>query len=182
MTILDAVPYEPLSREDQQLIEILAHLPQRMVKHHHDHHLSQFVLYEISKGFGLSKAIYLVDNPDFDHLRGIAGYCNKEMQVSHNDIWSNLDSVRGEIVEKPFHENVKKHLTESFKRKQGEFSNLQELHDIGVKMGMENPACLVWDGRNGNHGVFVFEKGSQVGVWRYSLLGKIISLLSLCGL
>lgn len=186
MTILDTVPYEPLSREDQQLVEILAHLPHHIVKHHYDDHLSNFVLYEISKGFGLTKAAYMVDNPDFDHLRGVAGYCNKQMQTPHSDIWSNIESVRGDLIQKPFQDNIGKHMGQSVKRKQvpgaESVAHLQELSDLAKTWGMENPACLVWESKHGNHGVFVFEKGSQIGVWRYSLLGRIVALLSLCGL
>ena len=64
-----------LERQNRMLHH-LAQLPRLMIDVHGRDNISEFILHELCSEpcFNLRKAAYLVDNPDFNCLRGVAGF------------------------------------------------------------------------------------------------------------
>src|SRR3990167_7100649 len=68
------------SPRHHQVLSSLSRLPRKIVAFHNTNYTAQFVLHEIALRdcFNLGKAAYFVDNPDFDCLRGVAGYDSQD--------------------------------------------------------------------------------------------------------
>ena len=58
----------------------LSTLPQKILSLHGRADLAEFVLRDLchERCFNLKKAAFFIDNPDFNHLKGIAGFCHEE--------------------------------------------------------------------------------------------------------
>ena len=58
------------------LLQKLSHLPKKIVALEGLEHTPSFVLHELcnESAFNLSKAAFFIDNPDFNHFKGIAGF------------------------------------------------------------------------------------------------------------
>src|SRR3972149_6861847 len=89
------------------LLEYLSSLPKKMLSIQHYDNIPGFVLHDLclSKNFNITKAAYLVDNPDFNCLRGVTGFCKDEAYQSC-DIWDAPEDFSKHILKCPFHEKV----------------------------------------------------------------------------
>ena len=66
---------------------VLSILPQQILSHSWNENMSEFVLHEICNQSVLTtKAAFLVDNPDFDCLKGVAGYSTDEAYATDTDL------------------------------------------------------------------------------------------------
>src|SRR5476649_202396 len=66
----------------------LAGLPERMVSTHEYENLAEFIIHELSSSACLNfkKVAFLVDNPDFNYLKGVAGIAENE-RFSADSVW-----------------------------------------------------------------------------------------------
>ena len=65
---------------EKNLLYHVGSLSRSMVNHHMRHELAAFVLHELcsKNAFGLGKAAYFVNNPDFRCLKGVTGFHHNE--------------------------------------------------------------------------------------------------------
>ena len=63
------------------------------------------------------KLVELIDNPDFDHLKGVASFTKEECPLHQEDIWQNPESFAHDMSAAPYHHDIKKVLKTSLKRK-----------------------------------------------------------------
>ena len=127
-----------LDKNYYRLVDHLSRLPHKILRYHHLDSLLELVLHELSgeSGFRLKKAVYLVDNPDFDHLVGAAGFSSDDSLPDETDVWSCSGSFQGAC----FHKEVKKISRNSLKLKNDDFSNLTEdIKEIVDSVGIKNP-------------------------------------------
>jgi len=169
--------------EQLQVVERISYLPHKILQNHHIHGLSQLILHELghSNCFGLKRAVYLVDNPDFDHLIGAAGFCHKECEFHQPDLWKAPTSFAKDMKFAYFHNDMKKLVLPSLKRKDINLHDANEIKVLGQWTGMENPQSISWNMKHGNHGILIFEKDSDLSPWKQELLRNAVALLSLCG-
>ena len=87
-------PHDEFSDEYYNLIKNLSKLPHRILQNYHLAALSEIILHELGHKdcFDFKRAVYLVDNPDFDHLVGVAGFCNGECKHHKSDLWDCPDN------------------------------------------------------------------------------------------
>lgn len=172
----------PLNDYERSLIDTIAGLPRKILRYHHLTGLSQLVMHELGHegGFGLEKATYLIDNPDFDHLLGVAGFAKEECHLHENDIWHNPHDFCEHMREARFHNKVRSILNNSFKKRDINLHDAQDLVALGKEMGMKNPAFFEWDMKYDNHGIFLYDQDEKICVWRHGLLKNISALLSMC--
>lgn len=166
--------------ERLQLIEHLSHLPHKILQNHDLHGLSQLVLHELGHHycFGLTRAVYLIDNPDFDHLVGAAGFCHKECQLHKPDLWTEPNCFAKDMKLATFHNDMKKLILPSFRRKDIDLHDANEVRELGCWAGMENPQSVCWHMKHGNHGILIFEAGENFSSWKRELLRNAVALLS----
>jgi hypothetical protein len=167
---------------DKILLEQLVALPQRILKHHEVDDLAQIVLHSLShpQGFGLKRATYLMDNPDFDHLKGVASFTDDECKHHKEDIWQAPESFKDDMIEAPYHHSIKKFLDVSLRKKDIDLHSSQDIKELGKILGMDDPLFFSWHMRHGNHGLLIFEQGKALDLWQTHLLNNFAALLSMC--
>jgi hypothetical protein len=161
--------------EQYLLVDSLSQVPHKILKNYHLESLSQMVLHELGHQgcFGFNKAVYFIDNPDFDHLIGVAGFCKADCKHHKNDMWSNPDSFSGDMKCANFNNDIRKIALKC---------NSFDLRELGKSAGMKNPEFFRWDMKHGNHGILMFEQGKELSSWNKNLLMNAAALLSLCGI
>lgn len=173
------------SVEDYKLTSNLSSLLHKVLNYHDVDGLSEMVLHELGHDncFGLKRATYLVDNPDFDHLLGVAGYCKKDCSCHKKDLWQDPYSFQSDMKSAEYHNQIQKFLNNSLKRKDINLNDSKEVRELGVQLGIQVPEFFSWNMKHGNHGLLIFEQGEQpVNDWRKKLLSNIAALLSFCGI
>ncbi len=174
-----------LHEDDLRLANHLSGLLHKVLAYHDVDGLPDMVLHELGHDncFGLQKATYLVDNPDFDHLLGVAGFCKKECSCHKEDLWENPFIFKADMKEAQYHNDIKKFLRESLRRKDINLNDSGDVKDLGIHLGINNPAHFGWNMKHGNHGLLIFDKGEKpITSWRKELLANVAALLSFCGI
>lgn len=183
--------HDPQSRDgthldtQHEIIYNLSHLPHRILQHYDIDGLSQMILHELchKNNFGIPKATYLVDNPDFDHLIGAAGFHDKECHLHKKNLWEEPGSFLSDMKEATFHNDVRKFFKNSLKRRDINLDDSDEVRGLGHFMGMQNPKFFSWHMKHGNHGLFLFDNGdAEFPEWKQKLLRNVAAFLSLCSI
>ena len=170
--------------EQISLVDRIATLPHKILEHHHLGELSQMLLHELGHNdtFGLKKAVYLVDNPDFDHLLGSAGFCEKECPLHKPNLWAEPNSFSSDMKDAHFHNDIRKFLRQSLKRQDINLNDARDIDELGRSMGLDNPQFFSWNMKHGNHGLLIFEKDQEMTPWHRRMFMNAAALLSLCGI
>jgi hypothetical protein len=165
------------------IMHTLLQLPHKILCHHDVEDLAHLVLHELGhdNNFSLDKAIYLVDNPDFDCLKGIAGYSRQECQFHADNFWDDAAKFNHDMKAASFHNAIKNYLqNNSIKRKEVNLHDPDDLTQLGTTLGLKNPSFLTWRIKHGNHGVLLFEERQPQCARKRDLLNQATALLSLC--
>lgn len=165
---------------DQSLLERLVSLPNRILQLHDVEELSPLVLHELGHDshFGLKKAVYLIDNPDFDSLKGVAGFCRDECHLHKQNILDDPQSFAHDMAHASFHQSMKQFRDGSIARNH-DYCSQDGITHLGERLGLNNPSCCTWNTRHGNQGILLFE-ADDMKDHQKSLLSQIIALLSFC--
>jgi len=177
-------PEKFLEQEYHRLIDHVSQLPHKILEHHHVDSLVEMILHEIGhdKGFGLKRAIYLVDNPDFDHLVGAAGFCKGECKFHKSDIWHAPHTFSHDMKDAEFHNNVKKFFKNSLKRKDVNLEDARDIQELAKVTGVNDPQFFSWNMKHGNHGILIFDQEGELSPKKRNLLNNSVALLSLCSI
>ena len=145
-------------QQHKKLLRCLGSLPKQIMNLSSFDNATEFVLHGLcSKDcFNLYKAAYFVDNPDFDMIKGVAGFSKDEGDLEWQNIWEDPESFTLFTKSLPFNKKVRTFASNSYKRKNQSFEKLVE--SIANDVGFEKPAYCVWDMRHFNHGLLVYEK------------------------
>ncbi|MFH1643916.1 MAG: hypothetical protein ABIA74_01955 [bacterium] len=171
--------------QQQSIIRYLSALPHKILQFHDLDGLAQMILHELAHkpAFNLKRATYLVDNPDFDHLIGVAGFEEQECHLHKVDLWQSPDLFSNDMQEANFHNDIKKFLKNSLKKNDINLNNSQEVSGLGHFLGMKEPDYFSWNMKHGNHGILLFDKGEHdLPEWKRELLMNAAALLSLCSI
>jgi len=146
-----------------EVLNRLSSLPRKMVSLHGRENITEFVLHELcQKGcLNFEKAAYFVDNPDFDYLKGMAGFWRPEAYSSQEDIWVNPKSFSAFMQESSFNQKVRNFTHTSFRK-----HNESEEHAISlIAQGFEfgDPGYYSWDMKHDNHGILVYDRQFKTG-------------------
>jgi hypothetical protein len=174
---------EDITPDDHGLIKTIMGLPHKILCHHDIEQLHGIVLHELGHDscFGLKKAVYLVDNPDFDHLVGRAGFCKNECKYHKSDLWEDPALFHQDMKEAEFYNAVRLLSKYSLKKKGIDLDDSEDVLLLGREMGMQSPHFYSWRMKHGNHGLLLFEKEKDFTSWRQGVFNNIIALLGLCG-
>lgn len=160
------------------VLQRLHSLPRKIRSMQESRNIAEFVLHELCQKecFDIPRAAYFVDNPDYDCMKGIAGYCKKE-EFSNGDIWSCPIDFTSYMCEAPFNSAVRKFARHSCHR-HNEPLEKTALH-IAEELGLHDVGCCVVPMPHDNHGIFVYEKVVEDEGDKECLLNGA-SLLSFC--
>ncbi len=161
----------------------LLHLPHKILSHHDMDGLAQMVLHELGHhdALSLQRAGYFIDNPDFDCLKGVAGYCSDECKMHKEDVWGAPETFEQDMKDAQFHHQLKTFFQRSLPRKNGDEVDEEAVRALGTTLGMKNPSFITWKMKHGNNGLLLFEDDNNAGLARRKdLLHNFAALLSLC--
>lgn len=163
-------------------LDLLLTLPHKIVRFYDTDGLAPLVLHELghNSSLGLTKAGYLIDNPDFDCLRGVAGYAQDECKHHKQDVWQEPHTFASDMQDAQFHKKLAQFSHHSFTRDKQNNIDEAVLRDIGTMLGMNNASWVMWKMKHGNNGVLLFEGNDMHHARQRNLLHNAAALLSLC--
>ncbi len=168
--------------ENPELVKMLLSIPRKILHHHEVEGLPQIILHELADKLNLKRASYLIDNPDFDCLKGVAGFCCNQKNTPDHDAWHDPHNFKKHIEQAEFNADMQKFLHASVKKKIGDYANKEDLIALGKNFGMENPQVYTWNMRHGNHGILIFETSDNHASVNNDLIDHATALLGLCPL
>ena len=133
-------------------------MPRKILKLHGRDNVIEFVLHELGKtdNFNLHRAAYVIDNPDFDCLKGIAGFDRQELYKGQKDIWEDPDEFSRYMSQCKYNAQVRNFQRNSSKRKG--CNDAQIVEEISHDLGFNQPKYYTWDMKYDNHGILLYEK------------------------
>lgn len=158
-------------------------LPHKILQNYNSDNLSQMILYELcndDNGFAIKRAAYLIDNPDFDHIAGSAGFSNKEVQYYNPSLWEDSKGFKESIKKATFHSDVKKFLKNSLKRKDINLNDSDDILELGHLLGIDNTKYFSWGMKHGNHGILIYDPVKEKQFkWKKKMFHNFAALLSM---
>ncbi len=138
------------------ILNHLSTLPQKLLSVHGTENVTEFVLHDLCNAhcFDLKKAAYLVDNPDFDCLKGVAGF-SAEDAYPQDTIWETPELFIAHMKKAAFNNKVRSILKPSMTR--AHKSDAETSAMIGEFLGLEKPIYCSWKMKHDNHGILVYE-------------------------
>jgi len=140
------------------LLGHLSRLPQKILSLHGRGDVTEFVLRDLCHKdcFNLKKAAFFVDNPDFDCLKGVAGYFHDDTPTVCDKLWEHPEKFISRVKKASFNKRVRDLWLPSF-------CKVSDTHKEFVKsvsdvLEMKNPYSCSLDVKYGNHGLLIFEK------------------------
>lgn len=180
---MSTIALHELDSHEGQLVSRLLDLPHKILSHDDLEGLQQLILYELAHddSFGFNKASYLIDNPEFNCLKGVAGYDKTEcVAATAPDRWDNPRGFIQDISQAKFHQKVSSFLNHSLCGAHDKNPEADAVKALSDSLGMKNSSFVTWRMRHGNHGVLLFEEGALPHKHRPELLQHFVALLSLC--
>jgi hypothetical protein len=145
--------------------------------------LPQMVLHEIGRqeNMGLKRASFFIESPDFNCMKGVAGFCKNEASYNGEDLWQDPSSFYQQMSGAQFHSKAKSISRESFStNEKGEYC-AEEIKSFGKEIGIENPNYFSWEMKNGNRGILIYEEDGEAQTENSKeVLEHISTLLGLC--
>ncbi len=143
------------------LLQRLAHLPKKIVALDGIEHTPSFVLHELcgENAFNLSKAAFFIDNPDFNHFKGVAGYESATAFGSAEQKWQDPHAFISHIQGTSFNQLVLKSVEASILR-DGEIDPFKA-QELASKLGIKVPAFRAWEMKHDNFGFLIYEYSGQ---------------------
>jgi len=150
-------------RRQHEVLNRLSALPRKMVSLHGRENITEFVLHELCQKdcLNFEKAAYFIDNPDFNCLKGLAGFWRPEAYSSQEDIWANPKSFSAYMQESPFNKKIRNFAHISSRKNHESDEQVVQLIAQGFEFG--NPGYYSWDMKHDNHGLLVYEKQIKTG-------------------
>ena len=168
---------QPLIDRQYGLLNHIRTLPRKMIQIHGRNNLNQFLLHELCSEscFNLLKAAYFIDNPDFNCLRGVAGFDSQHV-FKTDDIWKNPDEFSKFMACCSFHNKVKDIIHED----RSDDSISRFLDEMCAALGFNEYNHCTWPMKHDNHGILVYEKANPSDTIVDDVLFDCVSLLSFC--
>lgn len=162
----------------QELLICITSLPQNIIKLHGLANMPEFLLHNICQKhcFNLAKAAYFVDNPDFDSLKGVAGFHHPESY--EKDHWSDPDTFTKHMQNAPFNKRVRDILLTSIRKNNHDQDKI--VADLSNALEFNNPNYLSWPVKYNNHGLLLFEPRDEEHELIQEHLHSGVHLLGFC--
>ena len=167
--------------KEKNLLVKLGGFSKNMVQNHHLENLSEFVMHDLcsQETFNLPKAAYLVNNPDFTCLKGVAGYHAPE-SFKKGSSWQSQQDFTSHMKNASFNQAVRgvngQHVDRS-----NAAAQQAKIDELARLFEMSNPQAHVWTLKHDNQGIFIFEQDQNSDLVQDHLL-DFLHMLSFCGI
>lgn len=161
------------------LLHHLGNSSKHIVQHHQRDNLSEFVLHDLcsEQGFNLRKAAYLINNPDFTCLKGIAGYHHPE--VFDGVSWLNPKDFTSHMQKAGFNQRVRSYTDNSLFATDAKELSKKKIHELIDYLEIEDPTYHTWQAKHNNQGILIFERPQDQAVGQEHLF-NFLHMLSFC--
>ena len=168
-----------MSARKDSLFEHLSDLPLKMQTAHGTKNVAELVLHDIccEDCFNLEKAAYLIDNPDFNCLKGIVGY-SKDEKFSKDNVWDNKEEFSSHMKRCEFNQQVRSILNSSPYCKG--LSIEECLQKLAIDLRFKDPIYFTWPMKHDNHGILIVEHLEPQNSEVSKHISKGAGLLSFC--
>jgi len=169
-----------------QINQILL-LPHKILDHHINNidNIIDMILYSLCNEdcLDIDKAAYIIDNPDFDLIKGLAGFDKKNSYkkkysngIDRSNIWQYKDYFKEHINNCEFNNRIKQLSGKSI------FNNIEnideKIKDIANVIDISNPRYYNWLTKNDNYAIVIFENKKDI----HKDMLSFFRFLSLCPL
>lgn len=153
------ITQEALIRHNSML-KSLCQLPKKILQVHGADNVTEFVLHELcdEQCFNLTRAAYFVDNPDFNCMKGVAGF-SRDQAYACKELWNDPVAFSHHMEKSPFNQHVRAMMRHSFRKQQEQPDALAQT--IAQELGFNNHAFCSWNMKYDNAGFIVFEKADE---------------------
>jgi len=171
--------YIKSKNSEKELLTRLSGFSKNMIKHHQLENLSEFVVHDLCSQdlFNINKAAYLVNNPDFSCLKGVAGYHQPE-SFKHDNNWQSHKAFTSHMKSSDFNQKVRSVNDRALIVDQSKLDS-GLVYDVAQRLEMRDPIFHIWNMRYDNQGIFIFEKPEESGLVEDHLL-NFLHVLSFC--
>lgn len=172
---------ENMTSRHIDIVNSLRQLPKKMICLHGRDNIIEFVLHELcnKRCFNIEKAAFFIDNPDFNCMQGVAGFCQHEAHESE-DIWNNPLLFSEHMSQANFNKKVRSFGCESHKKQGHEEKHLTER--IAKELEFKNYDFYVVDMKHDNHGFFMYEPGDEHDDTIKDIIRDSLYLLGFCSI
>lgn len=145
---------ENMTSRHIQIVNSLRQLPKKILLLYGRDNVTEFVLHELCNKdcFNVDKAAFFIDNPDFDHIKGIAGFSQNEA-IQSPDIWKHPASFSQHMAQSPFNQKVRSFNCSSRKRACQSEQDLAQL--IADEFELHKYHFYSWNMKHDNHGFLI---------------------------
>lgn len=139
----------------QEVLLCVTNLPEQLVKFHGQENMLEFLLHSMCQQdcFNFLKAAYFIDNPDFNHLKGVAGFHHQEKYEKNH--WNDPETFSDHMKRAPFNNQVREVMRESIKK--NNHSEKEVVNELSQELAFNNFRYLSWPVKYNNHGLLLFE-------------------------
>lgn len=147
--------FESKEHRRKVLLHTVSKLPKEIIQMHGTENMVEFVLHHLilPECFNLKKAAYFIDNPDFNHCKGLTGI-TQEQRYNENH-WGKKEHFTTHMKNSDFNLLVRSLEKESFLKKG--FSEDDIIKDLALALKFENPYCKTWKTKYDNNAIFLYE-------------------------
>lgn len=144
--------------QHEKLLRCFTHLPRQILRLNEIDNATEYVLHSLCEEgcLNLQKAAYFIDNPDFDCLKGIAGFSKEEGSNSCDIVLDDTGCFKNHVAQCDYNKTVRTITAPSPKR--NGYSPERIIEQFAEKLGMSNPECHSWNIKHDNFGLLIFER------------------------
>lgn len=171
---------EDREKQEKALLQCLITIPKKMMFVHGIDNSAEFLLHSLCSAgcLNVTKAALLVDNPDFDQLKGIAGFMHTEAYKSEKDHWYEPENFTQHMGSSLFNQKVRSLMQKSIKR-DGR-THAQSVDALAKELSFSNPLHASWPMKYDNQGLLLFEVNVDSPYFFQEHLESIIHLFGFC--
>jgi len=168
---------------ERTILHNLSKMPVLLLDMRDRDNVSEFLLHDLCSKycFNLQKAAYLVDNPDFCCLRGVAGFSLDEAYPESTSVWYEADAFSDHMANSAFNNHVRRVNQCSVDAKE-KTSLLKNIRAIANGLHFDDYDVCSWQLPNDNYGIVLYQKDDPTDNIIDQYLMNGLSLLSFCPL
>jgi hypothetical protein len=169
-----------LLKKQNEMLSCLSKLPGKILSIQGLDNVTEFVLHDLchDQCFGLRRAAYFVDNPDFDWVKGIAGFSRDEAFGGGESLWKDPHAFSMHMQAAQFNQQVRMLNRTSSKLKKT--SDEATTAELARELGLKDYGYCSWNMKHDNHGLVVYEKFNADDTYADDHLYNGLMLLSFC--
>lgn len=167
-------------QNNEELLHQLSHLPKKILTLNGLENTPEFVLHELAHKncFNLKRAAFLVDSPDFNSLKGVAGFSETEVFSSPEHMWQSPHLFIDHMQHASFNQQVRSLQRASIS--QSTQAREKELAAIAHQLGFTHPSFHSWHMKYDNYGFFIYEQNDTRPEGYEEHLTNSLYLFSFC--